>query len=289
MNEKVRSLIRLKNNWLKKRAVRLIIVTARQLGRDDANDMAGSIAYYSLLSIFPLLLGVFSILGFFISSEIIQRQIFQFLEANLPASVDLIERNVTQIVQLRGTFGIISLLSLFWTGSAVFSAIGRAMNRSWGVRKPRPFYIRKLRDISLGLAITILFFLSLGLTSFSSVILTIDISGMETMTHAVSRVLGFVTIFAVFILTYKFMPNVKTYWRFIWPGAFLAAVLFEIVRYLFIYYLGKFASYELVYGSVASIIVLMVWIYLSAYTVVIGAEFSSAYSRMYGKKGRNGP
>jgi len=280
-------LYRLKNALLKKSVVQLMVRTAKQLGQDNAADMAGSIAYYGILSIFPLLLGIISILGFFLPSETVQRQVFQFVEVNLPASVNLVEQNISNIIRLRGTIGIVSLLGLIWSGSTIFGAIGRVMDRAWGIQKQRPFYIRKLRDTTLALATSILFFLSLGLTSFSAIIPLIELPVMETLAVLVSRLLGFLIIFTVFSLTYMFMPNIKTPWRHIWPGALFAAILFETVKSLFIYYLANFTSYELVYGSLASVIVLLVWVYLSAYILIIGAEFSSEYSHIYSSSGQS--
>ena len=112
---------------------------------------------------------------------------------------------------------------------------------------------------------------------------------METFTTLVSPPLGLLVTFTVFSLIYMFMPNIKTRWRHIWPGALFAAILFETVKNLFIYYLANFTGYELVYGSLASVIILLVWIYLSAYILIIGAEFVSEYSHMHGSSGRSTP
>ena len=133
MRALIHKINQLKSSLLEKTAVQLVLNTVKQLGYDSAADIAGSIAYYSILSIFPLLLGVISILGFFLPSEIVQKQIYQFLESNLPASVDLVKHNITHVISLRGTLGIVSLLGLFWTGSAIFGVIGRAMNKAWKV------------------------------------------------------------------------------------------------------------------------------------------------------------
>jgi membrane protein len=97
-----------------------------------------------------------------------------------------------------------------------------------------------------------------------------------------SRLLAFLLILAVFLLLYKLIPNTRTYWRNVWPGALTAAILFEIARTLFIFYLEHYANYQLIYGSIASIIVLLVWIFYSAFIMVLGAEFTYQYSRMHG-------
>ena len=78
------------------------------------------------------------------------------------------------------------------------------------------------------------------------------------------------------------MPNKKIYWRYVWPGAALAAFSFEVAKTVFYIYVNEFANYDQVYGSFAAFIVFLVWIYLSAYIFIIGAEFTSEYGRMRG-------
>ena len=81
-------------------------------------------------------------------------------------------------------------------------------------------------------------------------------------------------------MIYKFIPNTKTYWRYVWPGAVLAAVLFEVGKGLFLSYLDTFANYQRVYGSLGSVVVLLTWTYASSFILLVGAEFSSEYERM---------
>jgi membrane protein len=87
-------------------------------------------------------------------------------------------------------------------------------------------------------------------------------------------------IFLVFLVAYRFVPNTKTHWRYVWLGAVVAAVLFLSGRYIFIWYLGNWARYDTVYGPVSSIMVFLFWTYLSALILVLGAEISSEFERM---------
>lgn len=260
--------------------ISFIVRIARELGIDGAGDMAGSIAYYTILSIFPLLLGVIAILGLFLPSDVVQEQIFQFFEQYLPGSSQVIERNIENIIALRGTLGIFSIIGLFWTGSAIFGAFGRVINRAWGIHKYRSFFLRKARDITLAVCTSLLFILSMVSTAFSSVIPIMDLPALNTLVIVASRLAGFILIFATFSLLYKFMPNTKTAWRYVWLGAVVAAVLFEIARSVFTIYLNNFATYDMVYGSLAAVIVFLVWIYFSAFFLIIGAEIVSEYGRM---------
>lgn len=96
----------------------------------------------------------------------------------------------------------------------------------------------------------------------------------------ITSFLSFLGALVVFSLIYKYMPNTRTSWSYILPGAILAAFLFEVAKQAFIIYLNNFANYQNVYGSLASVIILLVWIYYLALILVLGAEFSSEYIRM---------
>ena len=84
----------------------------------------------------------------------------------------------------------------------------------------------------------------------------------------------------MFLLIYRYVPNCKTYWRYIWPGALVAAGLFEVAKGLFIWYLDNLASYRQVYGPLTSVMILLLWTYLSSLILILGAEISSEYGRM---------
>ena len=91
---------------------------------------------------------------------------------------------------------------------------------------------------------------------------------------------GFGLTLGTFLMIYKFMPNTKTYWRYIWPGAVVGALLFELAKNLFILYLNRFSSFENVYGTLAPVIVLLLWAYVSSLILIMGAELSSEYGRL---------
>ena len=261
-------------------AVQLIVRTVQELSDDDASHMAAGVAYYAILSLFPLLLGLLAIFGFFLPSEAVQEELFDFFKRNLPGSIDVLERNIEEVTRLRGAIGLVGLVLLFWSASAMFGAIARAINRAWDIHRDRPFHIRKLRDIAMALGTGVLFVLSVGATAVFSILQGMDLPVVGTAADSGARFLGFLFSLAIFLLLYKFMPNTKTFWRYVWPGALLAAILFEVAKTLFVLYLGNFATYESVYGSVGSVIALLVWIYISAFILILGAEFSAEYGRM---------
>jgi len=271
-----------KDHLLETPAAQLASRTARELGNIDGGLKAAGIAYYAILSIFPLLLGLIAVFGFFLPSVNLQDQLLEFVGNNFPGGSDILRQNIASIVRLRGAIGALSIVLLFWSGSAMFSAVSLAINRAWYIRRVRPFYVRKASELGMAFGAGILFVLSLGASAVISIlsrVLNLPAADL-VIVNVGSRLVAFLLMLAVFLLLYKLIPNTKTYWRYIWPGALLAAVLFEIARTLFIFYLENFADYQLIYGSIASIIVLLVWIYYSAFIMILGAEFTFQYGRM---------
>ena len=98
--------------------------------------------------------------------------------------------------------------------------------------------------------------------------------------NTLARPLPFIFSLAIFLLIYKFAPYTRTHWRYIWPGALVSALLFDIGKSVFVFYLENYAAYERIYGTLGSVIALLAWTYMSGMIVVIGAEVSSEYQRI---------
>ena len=178
-------------------------------------------------------------------------------------------------------------MGLLWSASLLFGAVTRAVNRAWDIEHDRPFYIDKPRQIFMALSVAPFFLMSVALTSGLQFLGNEEIPALGRLAflehngiNAVARPLPFLFTFVIFLFIYKLMPMTKTHWRYIWPGALLAAILFETAKSIFIFYLDHYAVYERIYGTLASVIVLLAWAYVSGFIVVIGAEVSSEYYRM---------
>jgi len=263
-------------------AVRLILSTAEGSGNHDIGHMAAGVAYYAFLSVFPLLLGLIAVFGFFLPSENLQDQLLKFVGDSIPGATGILKQNIASVIELRGAVGVISMIILFWGASAMFSSVSLAINRAWDIRRYRSFFIRKASELGMALSTGILFLLSLGASALISILREVfRLPAADLIIVNVgSRVAAFLLITVVFLLLYKLVPNTRTDWRYVWPGALLAAILFEIARTLFVFYIENYANYQLLYGSIASIIALLVWIYYSAFIMILGAEFTYQYIRM---------
>ena len=272
----------------------LIVRTIQEMSDDDASHMAAGVAYYALFSLFPLLLGLVAIFSLFLNfgvgsavEKTVQDALIEFVTGFLPGSEEFVNSNLEALVNLRGALTVFAIIGLFWSASSVFGAVSRAVNRAWDVHKDRPFYINKPRQLAMAMGVGILFLLSLGAATFvriSGRLTEVDLPGLGFLTNTSGSVLlqgsSFLLTLASFLILYKFMPNTKTYWRYIWPGAVLAATLFELAKNLFIVYLNRFAGFENIYGSLAPVIVLLLWTYVSSLILIIGAELSSEYGRL---------
>lgn len=273
---------KIKNRLLLIPELQLAVRTIKALGPDDASPLAAGIAYYSLLSLFPLILGFIALLGMILPLGSIQDELFNFFESSFPGSAAFLERNITNIIHLRSTLGVLSLVLLFWSGSSMFGAVSRAINRAWGIRfqQEPPFYKRKPRDFAIMFGIGILLILSIVTTTVFTILSGKNLPGMGIALSIGAGLLAFLLNLIIFLFLYRYIPYTKTSWGNIWPGALLAAMLFEIAKSLFTLYLGHFANYDVIYGPVGSVIVLLVWVYICAFILILGAELSFEYSRM---------
>ena len=281
----------LKERLLRYFLVVLVVRTVEEMSADDATHMAAGVAYYIMFSIFPLLLGLTAIFSLFLEStsirETVETELTGFVTDFLPGSGDVVKENIQAARDFRGALGLFAIVGLIWSGSAVFGAVTRAVNRAWDVHQDRPFFISKPRQLAMALGVGILFTLSMSsatVARFAGQLDDFDVPGLTFLVEVFGLVLlqgtSFILMLIIFLLIYKFMPNTKTYWRYIWPGALLAAVLFELAKNLFIFYLERFASFDNIYGSLAPVIILLTWAYLSSLIVILGAELSSEYGRM---------
>jgi membrane protein len=261
----------------------------KELGDDDAAHLSAGVAYYSVFSVFPLLLGLLAISGTVFTSITLQEQFLDYVTESMPGSKEFVTTNIEELVRFRGALGIGAILGLLWSGSSAFGAMSRAINRAWDVDKDRPFYVAKTLHIIIALGVGILFLLS----SFASVAIELlsnysrdlGLPGHEFfldfgLGNLMLKAVPWAITLAVFLLLYRFVPNCKTYWRYVWTGAVVAAILFEASKGIFMWYLVNVANYELIYGSLASMMALLFWAYVSAFILILGAEISSEYGRM---------
>ena len=249
---------------------------------DGCQIFAASIAFYSILSIFPALLIFISVSGVVINKFSIQSNILVFVEERIPMIYGFVDNNMTNIVKNRTGIGIIGFLIMFITSTYVFDSIQLALNKIFRTETHRKFWKQKIYGFLIVflifLSIVITFSISTGLFYLSNTlidILNIEESLSVEILKLLSIAIGIFFNFLIFILIFYFGINKKINFKQIYRGAFTVAVCLEGVKYLFVFYLDRFASYQLTYGSIGSVIAFLSWIYISSMILLLGAEINS--------------
>ena len=240
---------------------------------------AAAISYFTLFSIFPMLLLSISIASFNLSLSSGWRLIISMFEFVAPALDDLIGQNVGRIIQMRGPVTGIALLSLVWSASAVFYTLTQTMHDIWGHQRRRAAWKRRGLAILVVLAIVgpILF-----LASFASSLIDNARTWLPEEILFIGRGLSFFVAalldIALLMILYLLLPHGNSTWREILPGATAAGLLWELAKKAFLLFVSSYVSAtNLVYGSVAAIIALLTWAYVSGLVFLFGANISRSF------------
>ncbi|MEE8372978.1 MAG: YihY/virulence factor BrkB family protein [Dehalococcoidia bacterium] len=254
---------------------------------DNCPHLSAAISYYFLLCLFPLALAAISVFGFIATSAEVEHNVTQAISDFVPVSADFIQRTIHGVAGNWGAAGIAATVGLVWGGMAVFSAIRKALNAAWGIKEPRPFLHERFLEFSMMLGLGLLMIMSLGLTTAFKFIQGADIAVFGNLIRdggpfwqLIFMLSSAFLSFLAFFFLYKVVPNTRVRWRHAFFGALVAAVLFELVKALFIWFVGRFATYNLVYGSVGTIVALMTWTYVSAVIMLFCAKMTSIYPRV---------
>jgi membrane protein len=250
--------------------------------------MAAAIAFYTLLSLAPLLVIAVGVGGFVFGSEAAQRevisQIHHLAGADAAAAAgDLLENASRPAAVVGGTF--VGVIALFIGATAVFGELQSALNTIWDVkpRKDAPWYdYLKTRAVSFAIVLTT------GFLLLVSLVLSAAISGftawsgsrlpaLAPFAHWMDTGLSLLVVTLLFALVYRVIPDATISWRDVWLGALVTSVLFAIGKSVLGLYLGN-SGLASAYGAAGSLVALLVWVYYSAQVALFGAELTHAWT-----------
>ena len=271
---------------------RLLFHSVRSLFTDDGFTHAAAIAYFTIFSIFPLLLLLIAILGHFLSGVSSHQAVTTLVESYVPpVARQIVMEALPSSAGSRGALSFLSAIGLLWSATLMFDAINVALNTAWGTRSSQHFFAIKLRSLSILLLVTVLSAVSIVIAThealrpdFASLFQSVplwegphpSVPGAST----IGRVLSPALKFASLALAYKLLPRARVLWRDALLGAFLAVVLWEAVKRGLLSYVTDISRYRYIYGSFSAVLVLLLWTYISALILIWGAEVGSASSRM---------
>lgn len=261
---------------------------------DNCPQMAAAISYYVLFSLFPLVIFTIGILGFTLQDSDFERQLVDELTGLLPVDSEgagNVEDAVRELTGASsGVLGILGLIGLAWVSSAMFAVIRRSLDIAFDLSGKRPFVRQKLVDFGMMALLGVIFLASLGATTTLRVAREgiEDTRGLGALAEALGfgwAVAAFVVpaalSFVAFALLYWLVPATHVRLRHVWPGALLAAVAFEVVKVAFGIYLEHFSRYDLIFGSLGAVVAFLFLVFLSANTLLLGAEISAAYPSVH--------
>ena len=272
-----------------KRFWRLLSRALRSFDAHQGLQSAAAIAFHIVFSLIPLSTVLLAALGFLLRDPDQRRRVLEYVLTALPLRSDaIVHDSILGLSQRSGTLTVIGLLGLVWAASGLFGAIRVAFNVAWGVQSNRRYIADKWFDIVAVIAVGILLTISLVGTVMIHILQTLSRmpsgamlpQSFQILFTALGLVVPAAVSFVLFLLLYRYIPSVKHSLEEVWPGALLAAMLFELAKHGFALYVSHLSSYQAMYGALGAVMLIMLWAQISALILLLGAEVAAQYSSM---------
>ncbi|HLQ70670.1 MAG TPA: YihY/virulence factor BrkB family protein [Bacillota bacterium] len=256
----------------------------RRIAKDDVVGLSAQLAYFFLLSLFPFLLFLVTLIGYLPIGEQTVSNIIGFIEVYAPSDIsEMINSNISQLVNNQNG-GLLSLgiIGTIWSASNGIKAVMKAFNRAYEVDEDRSFLVARLIAIVLTIGMVIVIFIAFLLPIFGKMIGVYIFSffGLSDKFIAVWGTLRWVISSAVFFIVllvlYKLAPNKRIYFKHAVWGALFATVCWQLVSLAFSYYVSSMGNYSATYGSLGTVIVLMIWFYISGIIIISGGVLNAS-------------
>jgi membrane protein len=267
-----------------------------EVKEDNVPLLAAGVAFYAMLAIFPAIIAVVTIYGMVADPQQIQSQINEFAKG-LPSGADqlLTEqlKNVTESADRSLSIGLaVSLLAVLWSASGGVQGLVKGLNMVYDERETRGFF--KLRGLSLLLTLgaIVVAVVALALIAvFPGFVDGLGLGRAGELAASIGRwVVLALLMLAAFAVVYRFAPDrANPRWRWVSWGAVVALVLWLLGSVGFSWYVDNFGKYNQTYGALAAVIILLLWLFLSAFVVLLGAEFDAETERQTARDTTTGP
>ena len=268
-------------NQLSGDRLNILLTAIRTFTEKQAAQASAALAYYTFFSIFPLMLAFIAGGSYFLDSHQVFSTVTQFIQQVLPISRQVINENLEEILQERGTAGIVSLLILLWSASGMFTNLAYNINLAWPGARRRNFLQNRLIGLWMivGLIGLIGFSLVLGWLTARLPLMNLDRASPAVVIalRLFSALGSWLMIFLVFLMLYRWIPRLRVRWNATMWGALIASLAWKAAIAGFGWYLGSsFGQYQLVYGSLGAIVAFLFLIYIISIITLFGAHLSAA-------------
>lgn len=284
---------RLRNGLTWRELVRRV---GARIDEDNVLGRSAQLSYYFLLALFPLLLFLTTLLGYFARSGTqLRNNLLSYLSAVMPSSAsELIHTTVDEISMAAGGGKLsVGILATLWAASSGVIAISESLNFANDVQESRPWWKARLVAVALTIALAVLIIAALVLMFFGGAIAekiaaSVGLGAAFTVTWKILQwplLLAFVLL--AFSLIYYFAPDLRTrHWRWVTPGSLVGIALWLLVSFAFRAYLHFFNSYSATYGSLGAVIIMMLWFYFTGAAILIGGEIDCAIENAEAEPGK---
>jgi membrane protein len=247
---------------------------------------ASSIAYYALLSLFPFFLLAFSIIASVTSSESDRAAVLEFVLRNFPRQFEFVSDQLDAMQRERLRLSVAGSVLMIWAAMGVFGAITSAVNHAWGVEKQPSYFKHKLISFIMLVASGLLLLAGLLIVSAISVAesgwfatVLSHVPELDVLRSFALNWASTVMFILMVGLVFYFVPNARVRFKDVWVGAVLTGLLWRGALSGFSWYVRDLSRFS-VHGSIAAVVVFLLWVYISAVILLYGVEVTAAYARL---------
>jgi membrane protein len=266
-----------------------IVHTFKNFGEDKVLKLSASLAYTTTFSFGPLLVVIIFLCSFFLGEEAIQGKIYETMQQFVGKDAALQLQTIIKNASLSGKetlAAVIGIATLLFSATAVFAEIQDSINTIWGFKaKPQkgvwPFIRNRFLSFSIIVSLGFILLVSLGISSIVEGLSNRLKARFPDITviifYILNFILSFIVITGLFLLIFKVLPDAKTKWKDVLPGALASGILFMLGKFGVSFYIGT-SNIGTTYGAAGSLVILLLWVYYSAIILYLGAEFAKAWS-----------
>lgn len=265
--------------------LRVLYLTADRFGTQQLPTFAAAISFQTFVSLFPLIGFITAIAAFLVEPDVLVQFVADQSGDLAPGAEDFLESTLPSMAAVRESVGVISLIALLWTGSNLFGALRRGLDAATGATRRRTFVQGRALDLATTMATGGLLAASVTATAVLTFLQQSEVLGGESPFAWLGWLLRWLGVLlpilfatGVFGLMYHLVPAERLAWRPALAGGLVGAVGFEIGKNAFVWYTANFGSFNAIYGPIATVVLLLIWIYFSSMIFLAGAAFGSAVS-----------
>lgn len=263
------------------------------MGEDKITKLSGSLAYYTVFSMAPLLVMIISLCGIFLGREAVEGKIVSQLSGFVGVDTAMQLQQIIKNASLAGkstTAAIIGGITLIIGATTVFAEIQDSINTIWGLKpKPKRGWLKMIQNRLLSFSVIIslgfLLLVSLGVTAiidgFSERLRSYFPDVTVVVFYILNILITLVVITLIFAVIFKVLPDAKIKWKDVMAGAIATSLLFMLGKFGISFYISK-SNVGSTYGTAGSLVVLLLWVYYSSIILYLGAEFTKAFAIKYG-------